>query len=449
MKRRAFVITIVGLALLFIAATIKSGWLYLVASVLFSLVVLGLVFGWLATRGLEITRECPGDAFEDEPFPVKLRVRNTGAFARNFLVVSDMAFESGKLSSLLEKVRRHRAEYREFMSSGMMPEEAGGPAAGSGPYFRTVAFERIAPRGKACAEYELSAPRRGIYSSADLQLSSGGPFGTAQFSRKVRVRSPIVVYPRISLLQRFPFQTRSMAAQVEALDWSRKGVGQDYYGVREYVRGDSLRDIHWRSSARQGELIVKEHQQEFRPSAGLVVVLQEPLFGDEDSNSLEDGLRCAASILNYYAAMGGMPRLVLPTGKEPEVIAGSSLYDGLEVLAGYRAISGAGVGGGRSPLSRMLELARSALPPGSALTVVTNADPDSIAAGLEVAPDLDGSSLVVVIDGSYGRDWDTGTALLEVGQLKEATAQTVNLFVMTRGREIGECLSVPLSTTAT
>ena len=61
----------------------------------------------------------------------------------------------------------------------------------------------------------------------------------------------------------------------DSYEWGRKGIGQDYYGVREYVRGDSLRHIHWRSSARHGQLIVKEYQQEFRPTAGPAAASRE------------------------------------------------------------------------------------------------------------------------------------------------------------------------------
>jgi hypothetical protein len=53
-------------------------------------------------------------------------------------------------------------------------------------------------------------------------------------------------------------------------------------------------------------------------------------------------------------------------------------------------------------------------------------------------------SVVVVIDDSYGGDWDVGVELLEVARLETPASREANLFVMTRGQEIGACLSEPL-----
>jgi len=446
LTRRTVVLIAVGLALLLVAATIKSGWLYLVSSVLFSLAILGLVSGWIANRGLEITRRSEREAFEGESFLVRLRVRNAGRLTRYLLTVKDSAFTREVEEGLLGRLHRKRAEYKEFMRTGTAPEGMGIGAPKSDGRSRTIAIERIEPGEELEIEYEMSASRRGVYEHAGLAVVSGGIFGSAEVSRRLQVRSPLTVFPQIFPLQSFPFQLRS-AAPVEALEWSRKGLGQDYYGVREYVRGDSLRHIHWRSSARQGELIVKEYQQEFRPSSGLVVLLCEPAHGDIDENSLEDGLRCAASILNYYSAMAGRPLLVVPNGDAVEVMEDAALYENLAALAAYRPHSTAGDPPADRWLTEAMTFAASALIGGSALCLVTNAPADSIAAALDSAAGMGGSTVVAVVDESYGSGWDTGLALLEAGKLESAVSRRANLFVMTRGQEIGECLSEPLSTT--
>jgi uncharacterized protein (DUF58 family) len=447
LKRRALVTTLVAVALLLIAATIKSGWLYLVASVLFSLVVAGALSGRLANRCLEISRECQAEVFEGEPFRVKLSIGNSGRLTRYFLLITDMAFERPARKRFAESVREHRAEMRELAATGAPPHN--GPGGGKGrEHSRTVAVERVAPGTAVEVAYEMIAPRRGIYGEADVKVSSGGVFGAAESSRTFRVEAPLVVYPGVSLLAYFPFEPRGMAAPLDSFECSRKGIGQDYYGVREYVGGDSLKHIHWRSSARQGELIVREYQQEFRPFAGLVVLLGEPVHGDADSNSLEDGLRCAASILNYYEAMGSKPRLVVPRDGDFEVLRDATLYGGLEALAAYTPYQWPESAVGGNSLEEAMSYVRSALVPGSSVAVVTNAPGDSLAAVMEVVPDVEGATLVVVFDRSYAGGWDTGDSLLEVARLEKVASRRVNLFVMTRGQEIGACLSEPLSITA-
>lgn len=447
MKRRALVTTLVAVALLLVAATIKSGWLYLVASVLFSLVVAGALSGRLANRRLEISRECRSEVFEGEPFRVKLSIGNSGRLTRYFLSITDMAFERPARRRFAESAREHRAEMRELAATGATPRRGPGDRKGR-EHSRTVAVERVAPGTAVEVAYEMTAPRRGVYREADIKVSSGGVFGAAESSRTFRVEAPLVVYPGVFPLASFPFEPRGMAAPLDSFEWSRKGIGQDYYGIREYVRGDSLKHIHWRSSARQGELIVKEYQQEFRPFAGLVVLLGEPAHGDAECNSLEDGLRCAASILNYYEAMGSKPRLIVPRDGDFEVLRDATLYEGLEALAAYTPYQWPESAVGGNGLEEAMSHVRSALVPGSTVAVVTNARGDSLAAVIEAVPDVEGATLVVVFDRSYAEGWDTGDSLLEVAGLEKVASRRVNLFVMTSGQEIGACLSEPLSITA-
>jgi len=181
----------------------------------------------------------------------------------------------------------------------------------------------------------------------------------------------MIVYPRMYRISYFPFEPRRSAVGVEDSRGSRKGVGQEYYGVREYQSGDSLRNVHWKSSARLGELIVREYAREYRPTAGLVVYLLEPSTGDDDTNSLEDGLRCASTILNYYQAMGCMPRLALPVEGSLDVLHEASFRENLKALALYQA-PGKASPEDSGELAEALSLARLAVSPDAALSLVTN-----------------------------------------------------------------------------
>lgn len=436
-------IILVAVALLLIASTIRSGWLYLVASVLLALVAAGASSGRLTNRRLEISRECPPEAFEGDPLGITLRVRNPGRLTRYFITVEDTGTGRPAGRALSGLVKERRAGVRE-PARAESPPDGGAPPRGR---LRTIAIEKVAPNSRVEVSYELEAPRRGVYADAYVRAVSGGVFGAAESSRTVRVEAPMLVYPRLHHLAYFPFAPRSMAAPLESFEWSRKGMGQDYYGVREYVRGDSLKHIHWKSSARHGGLVVREYQQEYRPFSGLVVLLAEPRHGGDDENSLEDGLRCAASILNYYVAMGSRTRLVVPRNGEFEVLRDATLFGGLRALAGYTPfrLFGADAGAG---MSEAMAHIRAALVPGATVAVVTNAGSEHVAAMMEAVPDIEGASLVVVVDGSYTGEWDPSDLLLEASELEQAASRRVNLFVMTRGREIGACLSEPLVTTA-
>lgn len=458
MKRRTLVVILVAVALLAIAATVRSGWLYLVSSVLISLVLIGWISGVRAVRGVEIERHCPPDTFEGRPFPVELILRNKGRFTRNLLSVRDLQFEGrrGK-PGLADRMRATRESFASFMSADAIEEAADGSRFRLGARKRqprlNVTVESLGPGGEVAVRYDMSAPRRGVFSEAEMLLSSGGVFGGTEARRRLTLESPITVFPKISWIETFPLVALAADAPTEAYEWTRKGFGQDYYGVREYVRGDSLRHVHWKSTARQGKLIVKEYQQELRPSPGILVMLKRPAAGDENQNSLEDGLRAAASLINHFVGLGGVPRLIVTGERGTEVLQAASMKEYLAVLAGYRPL-GAEMfyersGGFAAALDRAAKDASRGLSPGSGIAAVVNPNLEELYqyfAGVEVYGRL---TVVAAIDDSYrkrrARDINADT-LSELGGL--ALSRMTDLFAITGARSVGECLSEPLSAIA-
>lgn len=446
MNRRSFVIIAVAVALVLIAATIKSGWLYLVASFLLSLVAAAILAGWRSVRRVEVVRRCPGEVFEGEPFTVRLTVTNTGRLARYFLLIRDLQFgERRARAGFLERIRSRREGSSEPLDAGESTAGEARAVGGDGldPSTRTTAIERLGPGRGVDVFYTLSAPRRGIFSEAEMSIGSGGTLGAGEMHRKLSVPSPVTVFPRSEPLAYFPLEVETSEAPVEAYEWTRKGIGEDYFGTREYVRGDSLRYVHWKSTAKQNRLIVREYQQEIRPSCGLLVALWEPVFADEESNSLEDGLRAASSIASYLDTMGSGPRLVIPSNGGFEEVGDGTLVGCLRALAAYRPPGGEA----SEDLSLGLSLARDAFAPRGALTVVTNSQPAAVARSLPAGSALAPISLVLVLDDSYGWRWsweDSADGLLDLST--DAGRAYEHLFLIARGSDIGKCLSEPYVT---
>lgn len=442
MTRRALVTILVALALLLIAATIRSGWLYLVSSVLFALVLIALISGWLATRSVEVDRRSPSQVFEREPFDVEIEVKNRGRMSRRLLTVTDVQFPRARRTRLAAKIRAQRAEFKEFMRTGKAPPTRREKRDESA---RTVVIEDLPGRSHIDVSYSLQAPKRGVYAPSEMRVSSGGVFGSGRVGHSAKVGSPMIAFPEISAIESFSFDPKAEASSVEPVEWSRKGIGQDYYGTREYVRGDSLRHIHWRSSARQRELIVKEYEQELKPSVAMVLALWEGAFGTADDNSLEDGLRAAASLISLQESMGALPLLILPDGTGFSSEEYPTLYACLEALARYaplpRALDPS------STVAAALETARDWMLPNTALVTVTNAPPDGVRSALEADGWGVGGNLVMVIDDAYGPGW-RDEWLEEAPWLAGFVGMDIQLHAVTPGRGIGTCLSEVLNTTA-
>jgi uncharacterized protein (DUF58 family) len=97
---------------------------------------------------------------------------------------------------------------------------------------------------------------RGPILAQDWVLESSDPLGFYRFRRKGSDGEIGLVLPRFTSLTPAP-QARELEAGVSA---PRAGSGTELFGVREYRAGDPLRRIHWRSSARLGELVVREYE---------------------------------------------------------------------------------------------------------------------------------------------------------------------------------------------
>jgi uncharacterized protein (DUF58 family) len=442
LTKRALVIILVGFALLLIAATIRSGWLYLVASVLFALVIIGLLSGWLASRAISVSRRSAKQVFEREPFEVALRVSNNGRLDRHLVRVRDMQFPGRRKGGLGSKVKAQRAEFKEFMRTGKATAIR---ATTQDSSIRNVTIENLPGHSGVDVTYTMEAPRRGIFAPAEMRVSSGGVFGSAEIGHKSAVGSSLTVFPKIFPVDSFRFEPKADLAPVAPIEWSRKGIGQDYYGIREYVRGDSLRHIHWRSSARQGELIVKEYEQELKPSVVIVLALWAPEFGDAFDNSMEDSLRAAASVVSLQESMGNLPLLVVPEGQGFVTLERPTLFGCLASLAAFEPADRRV--GHMEGVRAALASATESMLPGSAVVLITNAPPDRVASAIDGSGPLPGGTVVLVLDDSYGPKWKDEW-LDEAPWLAGFVGKGMDLCAITAGRDVGRCLSEPLNITA-
>jgi uncharacterized protein (DUF58 family) len=114
----------------------------------------------------------------------------------------------------------------------------------------------LVPRRGWRQPVELHDLRRGPVGARDWMVESSDLAGLFRGRRASPDAEVALVLPKFAALDRRPM-TRELEASVAA---PRAGSGTELFGVREYRPGDSLRRIHWRSSARHGELVVREYE---------------------------------------------------------------------------------------------------------------------------------------------------------------------------------------------
>jgi uncharacterized protein (DUF58 family) len=118
--------------------------------------------------------------------------------------------------------------------------------------------------------------RRGIYEMGPLYVESRFPFGLIRARRTLHERESIIVCPQLGKLT--PQWRRVIESDHHGLSgsFSRQGRSEgDYYAMRQWRSGDSTRWIHWRTTARLGELMVRQYEQQRDRAVGIILDLSE------------------------------------------------------------------------------------------------------------------------------------------------------------------------------
>ena len=150
--------------------------------------------------------------------------------------------------------------------------------------------------------------RRGHFRVEPLQIRTGDPFGFFEASASVGQGVAVVVYPRVDRLPLW----RLPAASIEGSHSAPERTLQTSplaTAVRPYAPGDSFNRIHWRSTARHGEIQVKEFELEQTADAWIFLDLERSVQGGRgEESTVELAVRAAASIadkaINENRAVG-------------------------------------------------------------------------------------------------------------------------------------------------
>lgn len=201
------------------------------------------------------------------------------------------------------------------MPSGALRVEEQLPyALGSRPRF---VLERIEHGWRRRVTYPVRAEVRGRYELGPMTVRVGDPFGLVELTRGFRTTTRLVVTPRTVPLPSIPLE----AAQSGSGDHRPRafaGGSAEDVTVRDYRRGDDLRRVHWRSSARVGELMVRREEQPWQSRATVFLDNRAGAHrGQGVASSLETAVVAAASVAAHLSRRGYSVRLVTASGEEP------------------------------------------------------------------------------------------------------------------------------------
>ncbi|MCX4685104.1 DUF58 domain-containing protein [Kitasatospora purpeofusca] len=225
-----------------------------------------------------------------------------------------------------------------------------------GPRPRFV-LDRIEPRGHREVSYRVRSDLRGRYPLGPLQLRLSDPFGMCELNRSFAASDVLTVVPQVLPLP-FVRLTGEWAGQGESHTRSLALAGDDDVILREYRAGDDLRRVHWKSTARYGELMVRREEQPRRARATVLLDTRETGHrGSGPASSFEWAVTCAASVCVHLLERGYQTRLLTDTGHAVPGVQGDGGHTAadtsgviLDALAVVDLSDGAGLSRAEEPL---------------------------------------------------------------------------------------------------
>jgi uncharacterized protein (DUF58 family) len=250
------------------------------------------------------------------------------------------AGHTAKVTLRLENVSR--------LPTGLMLAEDTVPyALGTRPRFVLDGIERGGTRELS---YPLRSDLRGKFAIGPLEVRIADAFGLVEVGRSFSSNTMFLVTPKVVPL----------ASSVVSGSWVGEGdgnsravatAGEDDVIPRAYRDGDELRRVHWRSTARYGELMVRREEQRWRNRTTLLLDTRRSAHaGSGASSSFEFAVSAAASIGVHMAHADLDGRLITDTGP----IASSGMFEDvlLDALSVIRPSSGRDLSRGISALRR-------------------------------------------------------------------------------------------------
>jgi len=271
--------------------------LYLLLAMMLSLIVVSGVLSEKCLKDLAIHRRTPSHLFAGRPATAALGIMNKKArfpsFSLKFFDIIHGAAQDSSLHLL-----------------------------------------HLPPKATATLSYRVLFPQRGRYQIEAIKISTRFPFGLFVKSATLPLESEVLVYPNPESLPEALLHT------LEAMGYDReiprRGPGSGLYNLRDYQAGDDSRTVHWKVSARQSRLMVRETEAEDQRMVTVALPTIAPLPAPRSnarSVDFERAIVLMASLVAHFHRQGFAIRALVGDSEAPYGTGEVHLYRILRELA--------------------------------------------------------------------------------------------------------------------
>jgi uncharacterized protein (DUF58 family) len=165
--------------------------------------------------------------------------------------------------------------------------------------------------GRLRGSYVIKQVPRGRYPVESVEAVLEDPFGLERVELKLPSGESLLVYPRLVELDALFSDSGARALEGRKL-LLRRPTGFDLHSVRDYQQGESLRRVHWPTTAKRGHLMVKELEDAPRDETAVLLDADAAVVGGvPPDSSFELQVRAAGSILKAHASRGRRAALIV------------------------------------------------------------------------------------------------------------------------------------------
>ncbi|MBD2177352.1 DUF58 domain-containing protein [Pseudanabaena sp. FACHB-1998] len=268
----------------FMAATnTLSGWLYVISGVSFALLIVGAVMPKRLLAEIVVVRSQVDPVSVGDDLWVDLIIQNTGKTEKRLLEVRDILPENfsyiPKQDEIITSQRQHPDEDKK------LPQKT---------------IEVIAPYQQYRWAYEAKTHKRGVFDFRSTEIATSSPLGLFRSRRACPSGQKIIVYPTVLPLDRCPLvdqlgKDTSPRQYSDEHNYNNATEGLTKT-LRPYRWGDPTRLIHWRTSAKFGELRVRELEVTI---GGQEVAIALDTSAGWQPEAFEEAVVAAASLYFY------------------------------------------------------------------------------------------------------------------------------------------------------
>jgi uncharacterized protein (DUF58 family) len=244
--------------------------------------------------------------------------------------LSSLQVEAGETAHIEVQVGNAGRRTGELLLEEQLPAALGGS--------QRFLLAPLPARAETTLSYPVRTHSRGRYVLGPMHVRVADAMGMVELDQILPSTSTILVTPRTEPLPQIPLVGR-WAGAGENRTRDLLGGGSPDVSIREYRLGDDLRRIHWPTSARVDELMVRREEQQWQSRCTLLLDNRRSSHrGYGADSSMETAVRAAASIMRNLVALDFEVRLVTATGRSSshgwhQGARGATLPEQLERLA--------------------------------------------------------------------------------------------------------------------